>query len=121
MMLRRKIAAIVQKRLVPRQDSMRRAPLAAAMAVAVSSAAFAAFAPDGGLGHYPAAPARPHVALGPVQTLVRAPAGSEDAATPLAEAARARYGRVDAIAGVRTAPLPFADAALATGTAVRWE
>jgi hypothetical protein len=100
---------------------MRRAPLAAGMAVALSSAAFAALAPDGGPRHYPGAPARPHVTLGPVQTLARAPAGSEDPAIPLAEAARARYGRIDAVAHVRSAPLPFGDAALATGVAVRWD
>jgi hypothetical protein len=100
---------------------MRTAPLAAAMAVAVSAAALAAVLPAGGLPYYPAAPARPHAVLGPVQALVRLPAAAEEPPATLAEAARARYGRVDALRDVRAAPLPFADAALVTGTAVRWD
>lgn len=100
---------------------MRTAPLAAGLAVAISSAALAAWAPSGGLPQFPGTPTRAHVTLGPVQTLVAMPAGTDSPAVPLADMARDRYGRIDALARVRTVALPFADAALVTGVALRWD
>jgi len=101
---------------------MRTAPLAAALAAALSVLSVAAVA---GLGHWtgPAlfagTPVRPHIALGPVAVLARP--DPDVPATPLAEAARARYGQVDALADVRVEPLPWSDAALISGIALRWQ
>ncbi len=98
---------------------MRTAPLAAGLAVVLCVSALAALAPLGGVPHYSGTPARGHVAFGPVAVLAR-PEPHAAAATPLAEAARARYGRIDGLARVRTEPLPFGDGAFVTGVAVRW-
>ncbi len=98
---------------------MRIAPLAALVAFALSATVLAALSAGRGVPHFPATPARAHVILGPVQTL--AAPGPDTPATPLADAARARYGRIDALAQVRTAPLPWSDAALVTGVAIRWD
>lgn len=101
---------------------MRRAASAAFLAAILSILSVTGIAALGfgnGLTHYPATPARPHVALGPVGVLVR-PLDELEPAASLAETARARYGRVDALADVRTAPLPWSQGALVTATAVRW-
>jgi hypothetical protein len=97
---------------------MRPALLAATLAVALTSAGFAALAPGDGVPQFPATPARTHQTLGPVSVLTHA--GPEAEANPLAEAARARYGRIDGLARVRTEALPGADCALTTGVAIRW-
>ncbi len=99
---------------------MRPAPLAAVLAAAVSSVALAALAPAGGVRQFTDVPARAHRALGPVAALAR-PGPDGAPAVSLAEAARARYGDVDALARVRAVALPFADGALVTGVAVRWD
>jgi len=100
---------------------MRIPALAAALAVAVSSAGVAGLVPSRGVLHYADVPVRPHVALGPVQALARPEADALHPAPSLAEAARARYGRVDAIAGVRAAALPAGEGAVLTGAAIRWK
>jgi hypothetical protein len=99
---------------------MRPAPLAAAFAVVLSSAGLAALMPDPGLPHYPHAPLRAHVALGPVQVLARPEPDPLHPAPSLAEAARARYGAVDALAAVRPVPLPGAPGGALVGLAIRW-
>ncbi len=100
---------------------MRIAALAASLAVALSATGLAALTSGrgGGVDHYPAVPTRAHIAVGPIQTLVE----TRDDAEPnisLAAAARARYDRIDALAQVRTEPLPWGDGALLTGIAIRW-
>ena len=97
---------------------MRTAPFAAAFVVALCATGLAALTTGGGAAHFPGFPARAHQTLGPVAVLARP---GPDAPVPLAEAARARYGRIDALARVRTEPLPWSDGALISGIAVRWE
>ncbi len=102
---------------------MRTALFAAGMAMILSATGLAAFtttlarAPDA--PRFAHTPVRAHVALGPVRALARPDreAGDPD----LDEAAQARYGRVDALANVRTEPLPWSGAALVTATAIRWD
>lgn len=97
---------------------MRTEALAATLAAVLCATAYAAVTSTSGVHHYPGFPTRGHAILGPVQTLVTT---DDDMAPPtLADAARARYGQVDGLALVRTAPLPFGDGALYTGAAFRW-
>jgi hypothetical protein len=98
---------------------MRHASLAAAVAVVLSGAGLGAMTRGGGLPQFPATPARAHVALGEVRVLAR-PIHEEEPATPIAEAARARYGRVDALVSVRAEPLPGTEGGLVAGVAIRW-
>jgi len=98
---------------------MRIAAIAAAVAVAVSASGLTALTTDsGGASLYAGLPTRSHVVLGPVAVLARP--GPDEPALPLADAARGRYGAIDAIGWVRSAPLPSADSALLTGVAIRW-
>ncbi len=98
---------------------MRIAPLAALVAAALSATGLAALTVGRGVSHFPATPARAHQAIGPVTVLARP--GADEPAMPLAEAARDRYGRIDALAQVRAMPLPWSDAALISGIALRWD
>lgn len=104
---------------------MRHVALAAACAVILSGAGLGAIARGAvaggsGLPHFPATPARAHVALGPVQVLARPVRPGEEVATPIAEAARARYGRIDGLSRVRVKPLPGGEGGLVAGVAIRW-
>lgn len=99
---------------------MRSAALAAAFAVILSGWSVGSLAKSGGrTAHYPATPVRPHVALGSVRVLAVPVRPAEERAVPIAEAARVRYGAVDALANVRLEPLPSGQA-LVSGTALRW-
>ena len=98
---------------------MRYVIVAAVAAVILSASGLAAVTIGRSAPHFSGAPVRAHTALGPVRVLARAEGDSVP--VPLAVAARARYGRVDALAQVRRAPLPWSDTALVTGIAVRWD
>lgn len=101
---------------------MRHVALAAACAVILSGAGLGALARGAvaGLPLFPATPARAHVALGPVRVLARPVRPGEEVAMPIAEAARARYGRVDGLSRVRVEPLPGGQGGLVAGVAIRW-
>ncbi|MBP7242863.1 hypothetical protein [Amaricoccus sp.] len=100
---------------------MKRAALVAAVAVLLSGAGLGAMTRSGGIGHFPGTPVRAHVVLGPVLVLAHPVHPLEEAATPVAVAARARYGALDALARVRTEPLPGgAGGGLVSAVAIRW-
>ena len=69
-------------------------------------------------------PARAYHVLGPVAVSADSrsigSSWTELHAPRLAAAARARYGRIDAIADARHAPLPNGSGAVSTGLAVVW-
>jgi len=95
---------------------MRRAPIIAILTIALSGTGLAALTLDRGTPHFPATPARAHVALGPIAVVT--PGNGERPA--LAAAARDRYGRIDGLAAVRRVPLPASDHGMVTATAIRW-
>ncbi len=100
---------------------MRRAAFVAAMAVLMSGVGLGAMTRGGGAPQFPATPTRAHVVLGEVAVLARPIHPAEEEATPVAAAARARYGSVDALARVRVEPLPGgAGGGLVTAAAIRW-
>ncbi len=95
----------------------------AAVSAAATAAAFAVVLAVTHAPHsaplFPETPARPHTALGEVRVLAITPA--EEPTLDITEEARARFGHVDALAQVRTAPLPWSQAALVSGIAIRWD
>jgi hypothetical protein len=98
---------------------MRIAILAALAAVTLSATGLGALTIGRQVPHFSGVPVRTHTTLGPVRVLAWPEADA--APVPLAVAARAHYGRIDALAHVRTEPLPWSDAALITGVAIRWD
>jgi hypothetical protein len=96
---------------------MRIASIAAFLAIALTTSGLAALTADRGAPQYSATPVRSHVTLGEVRLLIKS---AETDGVTLPDAARLRYGKIDALKNVRTVPLPFGDGAMVTGAAIRW-
>ncbi len=68
---------------------------------------------------FPDKPLRSHTAIGPIRVL--ASESFDGPPISIVDAARDRYGQVDALAHVGREPLPWADGALISGLAIRWD